>query len=289
MAVVVVTGSSSGIGMATALGLARAGHDVVATMRNPSASEIGQIVARDKLPVRLMSLDVDNDESVRSTIHRILKERGRIDALVNNAGIGGGGSVEELPLDEFRRVMETNFFGALRCIQAVLPSMREQRSGCIVNITSVAGRIALSPQAPYAASKFALEALSEALAQEMKPFGVRVAIVEPGVIKTPIFGKMRDLPTSTPYPHERRLRAIFAASLNNPVSPDVVADEIRGIIEGASWQLRYPVGPDAAPFIGWRSTMTDEAWIAWNATDDATWCRQVKEVFGLDVSEVLQA
>src|SRR6478672_6178559 len=190
MAIALVTGTSSGIGLAIAVTLARGGHKVIATMRNlDGAGELQKIISAEKLPVTLAALNVDDDASVNETISRALSENGNIDVLVNNAGIGGGGSVEEVPLESFRKIMDTNFFGALRCIKAVIPGMRERRHGCIVNITSVAGRIAMAPQAAYAASKWALEALSECLAQEMKAFNVRVAIVEPGVIATPIFGK----------------------------------------------------------------------------------------------------
>jgi AraC-like DNA-binding protein len=129
--------------------------------------------------------------------------------------VSGGQSVEEVPMEVFRQVMETNFFGALRCIKAVLPTMRENHQGCIVNVTSVSGRIALASQAPYAASKWAFEALSECLAQEMKAFNVRVAIVEPGVIATPIFSKTGPARKDSPYPHLRRLEALFSASLTN--------------------------------------------------------------------------
>ena len=144
------------------------------------------------------------------------RRAGRIDVLVNNAGVAVHGSVEELPLSEFRRVMETNFFGALRCIQAVVPGMRERRHGCIVNVTSVAGRFSAAPQAPYSSSKWALEAASEALAQEVKPFGVRVAIVEPGVIATPIFGKItaarEKFALSAGAPPERAVRRLAQES-----------------------------------------------------------------------------
>jgi NAD(P)-dependent dehydrogenase (short-subunit alcohol dehydrogenase family) len=184
--------------------------------------------------------------------------------------------------------METNFFGALRCIQAVLPHMREQRSGCIINVTSVAGRIANAPQGPYTASKFALEAASEVLAQEAKLFNIRVAIVEPGIIQTAIFDKARAIPADTRYPHERRLRALFAASLARPVSPAVVGDQIREIVESGSWQLRYPVGPDAAQFLAWRAGMSDEEWIERGAiSDDEVWCSRVEQDFRLNVRPYL--
>src|SRR5438105_13699974 len=178
MATVLITGTSKGIGLATALHLGRAGHKVYATMRNPSrAPELGERAAANKLPVKISVMDVDSDSSMKTAIDSIRADTGHIDVLVNNAGVERTGSIEELPLAEFRAVMETNYFGAIRCIQAVAPHMRQRRSGCIINVSSVAGRIAIAPMAPYTASKFALEALSEALAQEMKTFNVRVAIV----------------------------------------------------------------------------------------------------------------
>lgn len=218
MAIALITGTSTGIGLATAVTLARGGHTVIATMRNPQggAAEIRRIAEAEKLPITVLSMDVDDDASVRESVAQALAQSGRIDVLVNNAGVAVHGSVEELPLAEFRRAMETNFFGALRCIQAVVPGMRERRHGCIVNVSSVAGRFSAAPQAAYSASKWALEAASEALAQEMKAFGVRVAIVEPGIIATPIFGKVTPGTKPSRYPHARRLAALFAASLKNP-------------------------------------------------------------------------
>ena len=187
MAVVLITGTSSGIGLATALTLGRAGHKVYATMRNPTkAPELGQTAAAEKLPIKISIMDVDSDSSVKEGIENIRKDAGQIDVLVNNAGVERSGSIEETPLAEFRAVMETNYFGVIRCVQAVAPEMRKRKSGCIINVSSVAGRISCTPMAPYTASKFALEALSECLAQEMKTFNVRVALVEPGIIDTPM-------------------------------------------------------------------------------------------------------
>jgi NAD(P)-dependent dehydrogenase (short-subunit alcohol dehydrogenase family) len=284
MSVILITGASTGIGLATAITLARAGHDVVATMRNPAAApELAEIAAKETLRVTIHPMDVDDDASVKNTISEILNQRGRIDALVNNAGVGMMGPIEEAPLSEFRQVMETNFFGALRCIQAVVPGMRERKSGCIVNVTSVAGRIATAPQGAYASSKWALEALSEILAQEMKGFNVRVAIVEPGVIATPIFGKAKLEPSETRYPHTKRIAAIFEASLKNPVSPYLVGEQIREIIDGGSWQLRYLVGPNAAPLLAKRAAMTDEEWVAHQGNrDDAQWAARFEKAFGFN-------
>ena len=284
MVIVLVTGASSGIGLATAVTLARGGHKVIATMRNlDGAGELQKIVSTEKLPVTVAALNVDDDASVNSAVGKALSENGSIDVLVNNAGIGGGGSVEEVPLERFREVMETNFFGALRCIKAVIPGMRERRHGCIVNITSVAGRVALAPQAAYAASKWAFEALSECLAQEMKAFNVRVAIIEPGVIATPIFGKVRPVPKDSPYPHARRQTALYTASLTKPTSPYVVGEQIRQIVEGDSWQLRYPVGPSAVPFLKWRASKTDEEMVNLGGQSDEEYKVMVKREFGLDV------
>jgi len=284
MASVLITGTSTGIGLATALALGRAGHSVFATMRNPSrAPELGERAAQEKLPIRISVMDVDSDASVKTAIAKIQKEAGTIDVLVNNAGVERNGSVEELPIADFRAVMETNYFGALRCIQAVAPQMRQRRSGCIINVTSVAGRIANSPLAPYTASKFALEALSEALAQEMKTFNVRVAVVEPGIIETPMSRRLEQPTQPTPYTQQKRFAHLFIAALKNPAQPSLVADKIREIIESGTWQFRHPVGPDAEPFLAWRRSMTDEQWVELHASDDDTWYGRVERDFGMEV------
>ncbi len=285
MAFVLITGTSSGIGMATALAFGRAGHKVAATMRNPQrAPELARITAKEKLPITISAMDVDSDASVKEGIGRIVTEGGPVDVLVNNAGIERTGSVEELPLAEFRAVMETNYFGAIRCIQAVLPAMRKRRSGCIVNVASVAGRIANSPMAPYTASKFALEALSESLAQEAKPFNVRVAILEPGIIDTPMARRIETPQTPSAYPQQRRFAAMFTTSLKHPVPASVVGEKVVEIVDSGTWQLRHPVGPDAAPFLQWRKAMSDEEWVAWGALGDDAWYDRLKTDFGLDAS-----
>jgi NAD(P)-dependent dehydrogenase (short-subunit alcohol dehydrogenase family) len=291
MSTVLITGSSTGIGLATALAFGRAGHTVAAAMRNPArAPELANIAARESLPITVFTMDVDSDSSVVDSIAKVTKTLGPIDVLVNNAGIERMGCVEQLPLADFRAVMETNYFGVIRCIQAVLPSMRARKSGCIINIASVAGKIAMSPMASYTASKYALEALSECLAQECKPFGVRVAIVEPGIIDTPMSRHIGvgDAPAPSPstYPQQRRNAALFAAVLTNPASPSIVADKVVEIATSATWQLRHPVGPDAAPFLGWRGGMSDEAWVDFGALDDDAWYDRVKADFGVDARPV---
>src|SRR5882672_3328140 len=183
MSKVLITGTSSGIGFQTAIVLGRAGHRVYATMRNlERGAALRELVEKEHLPISIVKMDVDSDDSVGAATSAIRAQSGPIDVLVNNAGIERTGSIEGLSLDDFKATMETNYFGAIRTIREWLPGMRQQQSGCIINVTSVAGRIACSPLTPYCASKFALEALSEALAQEVRPFKVRVAVVQPGII-----------------------------------------------------------------------------------------------------------
>jgi len=148
----------------------------------------------------------------------------------------------------------------------------------------VAGRISSSPQAPYASSKWALEALSESLAQEVKAFGIRVAIVEPGVIATPIFGKVAEIPSGTKYPQMRRIVELFRAAVEEGnVSPYVVGEKVREIVDGGSWQLRYPTGPSAAGYLAWRASLSDEQWVEWGAQSDEEWVAGVRKTFGLNV------
>ena len=283
MSSVLITGTSKGIGYETALMFARAGHQVFATMRNPAQSDLGAIAAKENLPITISVLDVDSDESVRSGIGKIIAEHGRIDVLVNNAGVEAFGAVEELPLSVFRSTMETNYFGCIRTIQAVVAQMRERRSGCIVNISSVAGRLASPPLTPYMASKWALEAVSEGLAGEMKSFNVRVAIVEPGIIDTSMARRIGVPAEATPYRQTERVANLFAASIQrNPVPATIVAQKVLDIVESGTWQVRHPVGPDAAPFLGWRNSMTDEEWADLYSSEDDTWYERILRDFGLD-------
>jgi NAD(P)-dependent dehydrogenase (short-subunit alcohol dehydrogenase family) len=283
MSKVLITGTSSGIGLETALVLGRAGHTVYATMRNPErGAALREVVKKEHLPISILKMDVDSDESVDAATSAIRAQAGSIDVLVNNAGIERAGSIEGLALDDFKATMETNYFGAVRTIRAWLPDMRTRQSGCIVNVTSVAGRISCSPLAPYAASKHALEALSEALAQEVKPFNVRVAIVQPGIIDTAMARRIEDGSTDAAYPQVRRLGHMFEASLDTPTPPTVVAEKIREIIESGTQKLRHPVGPDAEGFLGWRASLTDEEWVEWGALPDDAWYERVGRDFGLD-------
>jgi NAD(P)-dependent dehydrogenase (short-subunit alcohol dehydrogenase family) len=285
MAVIFITGTSSGIGLATAVAFGRAGQDVYASMRNPNrAPELASIVAKEKLPIKLLPMDVDDDVSVGKTVAGVLADSGRIDVLVNNAGIAVTGPVEELALADFRRVMETNYFGALRCIQAVFPGMRERRSGHIINVSSIQGRMSVPSYAAYAASKWALEAASEALAQEAKSFGIKVSIVEPGMIATSVWDKRRDIPANTRYPQERRIHALVNALLKQPVSAFVVAEKIVEIVQSKTWKLRHTVGPDAEPTLQYRASMSDEQWVDMQSVEsDQEWLAMVKRDLGVEV------
>ena len=283
MSTILVTGAGRGIGLATSLAFARAGHTVAATMRNPAAApELARAAVAEGLAVSVFTMDVDDDASVQQTARRVEAELGPVEVLINNAGIERTGSVEEMAVSAFRDVMKTNCFGAIRCIQAVLPGMRARRSGCIANVSSISGKLASSPFSAYSASKFALEAVSECLAQEVKPFGIRVCVVEPGIIDTDMARDISVVGAVSAYPNQRRMAAMFVAALKQPTPPGAVADKLVEIADGGSWQFRHPVGPDAAPFMQWRASLSDEAWVEWGALDDDAWYARVKADFGMD-------
>ncbi len=280
---VLITGTSKGIGFETALSFARAGYKVFATMRNlEAATTLKQHIADESLPIVIYKMDVDSDESVKHCIETIIKEHGTIDVLVNNAGIERHGSVEELPMADFKAIMETNYFGAIRCIQAVLPQMRENKNGCIINVGSVSGKIACTPLSAYSASKFALEALTESLAQEVKPFNIRVSLIQAGIIDTKMAHDI-SVDSNSKYPQVLRFGAMFEESLKQPTPPSLVADAMLAIANGDTWQLKHPVGSTALPFLGWRASMTDEQWVDWNAQTDEEWYNAVETTFGMNV------
>ncbi len=258
-------------------------------MRNPeNASVFKQKIKDGSLDITISKMDVDSDKSVQDCIDGILQECGLIDVLVNNAGIERHGSIEEMSMDDFQAIMNTNYLGVLRCTKALLPQMRKNKKGCIINVASVAGHIANSPLGGYAASKHALEAISEALTQEVKPFNIKVAIVEPGIIDTQMANDIA-VDGKSIYPHSKRFAGLFSASLQTPTKPTLVAEKILEIAESNSWKLRHPVGPDAQPFIEWRASMTDEEWVDWNACSDEEWYMAVEQDFGLNADRKSQS
>ena len=286
MSVVLITGTSSGIGLSTALHFARLGHQVHAGLRNPAgASELTQAIEREKLPIRPVALDVDDAASVQRGVREILDKAGRIDVLVNNAGIGGGGPIEDVPVDWAKGLFETNYFGAIRMIQAVLPGMRERRSGAIVNVSSIAGRVAVAGHGHYSAVKHALEAASEALAQEVQAFGIRVVIVEPGVVATPIFTKARRFadPASPYAVHVRRLLLFYQMQMKTPSQPSDVAAVIHEAVTTKAPTLRWLVGEDAKRLAAGRQRRTDEEYMAGGRPmDDEEYLDLMRRRFGFD-------
>jgi len=265
MPTTLITGTSSGIGRATALHLARKGYHVFAGMRNPEAGSavLTDTAQKEGLKLEVVQHDVTVAESCEQAVQTVLQQAGKIDVLVNNAGIGGGAAVEEMPEAFLRKIFDTNYFGAVRMIRLVLPAMRKRRSGTIVNITSVLGRYVNPCGVAYSGSKFALEAASEALAQEVIRFNIRVVIVEPGVVETPIFGKnkIEPDPNSPYYDFAMRKTQVFSKRLEDPSPPELVAETIHHAMETDTPKLRYLVGEDAEKWWAGRQRMTDEEWV----------------------------
>lgn len=289
MKIAVVTGTSTGIGLATSLHLARNGYRVFAGMRNLAKAEnLQQAAAAESLPIEVLPLDVCDSDSV-ATAFAIVAEAGPVDVLVNNAGIGGASPLELTPLEEHKQMFETNYFGAVRCIQAALSGMRERSSGCIVNITSAVGLQATPNQIAYSASKWALECLGEALAHEMYRFGVRVVNIEPGVIMTNIFensAAATRYDKQSPYqPLMRRNGKVFAAGFKRAVQADIVAATILEAITTDHFQMRWPVGADAEGLMSARHVVPSEEWVSMGADlSDEQYNEKFKTYFGIDLS-----
>ncbi len=240
--VVLITGASSGIGQACAKYLHERGYRVYGTSRRAAAEP-----AADSAGFTMLQMDVDSDESVANGIKLLLDREGRIDVVVNNAGNGIAGAVEDTSIEEAKAQMETNFFGSFRVCQAVLPSMRKQGSGYIVNISSAAGRISVPFQALYSASKFAIEGLTEALRMEVKPFGIRVAMIEPGDFNTGFTaGRRRNAASGQSSAYTEQFEAalgVMEADETGGPSPDKVGPLLERIINARSPRLRNTVGP----------------------------------------------
>ena len=181
----VVTGSSTGIGFETSLLLARSGFYTYATMRDTNKRQIIEKIAnKENLPLEVLCLNVDNCQSVKKTIQKILDKSKQIDILVNNAGYGLFGALEDISIGAIKKQFETNLFGAVRTIKEILPIMRKQRNGIIINVSSISGIVGFPAQSVYVSTKFALEGLSEAISYELEQYGIKVILIEPGVINT---------------------------------------------------------------------------------------------------------
>jgi len=264
--VALVTGSSSGIGFETAILLARSGYHTYASVRNIKKSKkITDMADKENLSLQFVELDVNNDNSVKDAIDKIVREKNRIDVLVNNAGYGLFGSLEDMSLEEIKSQFETNFFGVIRVIQNSLPIMRKQQGGgFIVNISSVGGRMSVPVLSAYNSTKFALEGMSESLSYELEPFGIRVVIIEPGFIRTnimnsSILSKKSQVPNSPYFSLTQKVAKHFNSMVNDPSSthPEEVAKTILKAITSESRQLRYTVGDDADSIIQAKKTMLD--------------------------------
>jgi len=259
--VALVTGSSSGIGFETALALARSNYFTFATMRNTNkAKKIIEIAQKEKLSLEVIELDVDKEDSIKSAVKKIQEQKGRIDVLVNNAGYGLFGCIEDVSIEELKAQFETNFFGVVRLIQEIAPTMRKQGSGIIVNVSSLAGRIGFPGTPAYISSKFALEGLSECMRYELSPFGIKTIIIEPGVIQTNFFSSMKVSKGKKDSPYKEITEKVMngvkmMAEMGTPA--DEVAKTILKAIQTEEPVPRYIVGSDASMFLEAKKMKTD--------------------------------
>ena len=263
----IVTGSSSGMGFETSLILARNGFYTYATMRKldgEGSKEINDISKKENLPLQVIRLDVNDDKSVHEAIEAIVKENDRIDLVVNNAGYDLMGALEETSLDEIKAQFETNLFGAVRVMQSVIPIMRKQKGGTIVNVTSLGGRISFPLNSAYHATKFALEGLSESIQYELEPFGIRIIIIEPGGVGSNFLRNLKWAsntpdPLNSPYGSMRRsMSEFFEQWSQNLTHPSEVAKAILKSVTSESPDLRYTVGTDAVETLESRKSMSDK-------------------------------
>ena len=267
--VAVVTGSSSGIGYETSLTLARNGFHTYATMRKVDgggaggSKQITDIAKNENLPLQVIQLDVNNDKSVTEAINRIANEKGRIDVVINNAGYDLMGALEETSIEEIKAQFETNFFGAVRVMKEVVPMMRKQGGGIIVNITSLGGRISFPLNSPYHATKFALEGLSESIQYELEPFGIKIIVIEPGGVGSNFLKNLKMVtktsdPSNSPYRSiQSSMSEYFKQWAQNLTHPSEVAKVILQAVTSDNPDFRYVVGKDAAMALETRRNMSD--------------------------------
>lgn len=261
--VAIVTGSSSGIGLDASVTLAQNGFLTYATMRNLDKSSIVKAAAdKEQLPIKVVQLDVTDDRSVKDAIRAIVSEAKRIDVLINNAGFGLVGAFEDLSIDEIKDQYETNVFGLIRVTQAVLPIMREQKSGIIVNVSSGAGLFGYPGGSAYVSSKFAIEGLSESISYELDQFGIKVVLIEPGFIQTNfsnamIIARKAQDPSSTYSPMMQKIQTSSNEMAKNGSSVDVVSKAILKAVTSERPDLRYLAGKDVEAWAANKKTMSD--------------------------------
>mgnify|MGYP001383217439 CR=1 FL=1 len=263
--VVLITGANSGIGRSTAITLAKNDYTVFAAMRSLNRGEkLREIAQQLSLEIKEVELDVSDTDSVNQGVSAILDQTDQIDVLINNAGIGSNAVIEDVDIESDKDVLETNFWGAVRCIQAVLPRMRQQESGHIIQVSSIAGRVGLPAQPIYSASKWALEGLSENLAHDLSSFGVRVSIIEPGVTRTAILGKNNTVPDNPDFEDVyARMLDMYIEGIEANVRPEAVSETILQCLESSNMQLRWPVAWGAETMVNARhdGSVSDEEWV----------------------------
>ena len=281
-----ITGTSTGIGYAAAIHLARNGFRIHATMRDLAKKRsLQETIETEKLPIVMHRLDVTDRSSIDEVVANILDSDGHIDVLINNAGLSNACPMEIYPEDEHRLLFETNYWGPVHLTQAVLPSMRAQGHGSIVNVSSILGRVAVVNQAAYCASKFAIEAFSESLALEVAPMGLQVIIIEPGVIATPIFEKTPiHYDKNSPYRQAMRQGGRFyRASIPQATPPEELAEIMLQALTSEQSQLRWLYGHGAS-LVEQRPNIQDEDYIAMTTLDDETYNARFKDFFGINLA-----
>lgn len=259
--VVIVTGTSSGIGFETAVLLARNGFMTYATMRNPvKSTRLSDLANKEKLDIKIRKLDVNDETGINETIDQVISETGRIDVLVNNAGYAIFGALEDTALDEIKEQFETNFFGPVRTIKAVIPIMKKQNGGKIINLSSMVGRFGVPFNSAYVASKFALEGITESTRYELHDYNIKIILVEPGIIKSHFFQNVKLSNKSTSgYSKllKKRMEGI-ETMLKKATHPEIVAEVILDIINSRNTNIRYLVGHDAEFMLKLKKNATDE-------------------------------
>lgn len=265
---VLVTGCSSGIGLATCHVLSRNNFMTYGTVRNLSkAKKIQDLINRENLSLKILRLDVNDNQSIKLAVKKILTDTGRIDVLINNAGYGMFGPVEEITTQEVKKQFETNFFGTIRLIKAIVPIMRKQGNGTIVNISSMVGRFGVPLNSAYVSSKFAVEGLSESISFELEEYGIRVIVIEPGVVKSDFFQnvKVKGMNLESPYHKlmERRVNFLDKAMKNSLTSSYDVADTILEALNSKDPKFRYVIGNDATNSLRMRNSLSDRKFMEW--------------------------